>query len=175
MYKCHFGKIICRLFWKLIKLSYLCNAIQRNGRLAEGLGNGLQNRLKQFDSATDLRNQSLSVADFFIYLCQINFEIMLKHIVMWKFKPEAEGRTRKENAFWMKEHLEDLVGKTPEIQSLEVGVNVNESEAAYDAVLVSTFEDTAALTSYKNNPLHQAVSAYCKKVRESRVVVDYYE
>ena len=100
---------------------------------------------------------------------------MLKHIVMWKFKPETEGRTRKENAFWMKEHLEDLVGKIPEIQSLEVGVNVNESETAYDAVLVSTFEDDAALTSYKNNPSHQAVSAYCKKVRESRVVVDYYE
>ncbi len=100
---------------------------------------------------------------------------MLKHIVMWKFKPEAEGRTRKENAFWMKERLEELVGKIPEILSLEVGVNVNESESAYDAVLVSAFEDKNAFISYKNNPLHQVVSEYCKKVRESRIVVDYNE
>ncbi len=100
---------------------------------------------------------------------------MLKHIVMWKFKPEAEGRTCKENALWMKEHLEGLVGKIPEILSLEVGVNVNESEVAYDAVLVSAFEDEAAMAAYKVNPLHQEISAYCKKVRESRVVVDYVE
>ncbi len=100
---------------------------------------------------------------------------MLKHIVMWKFKSEAEGRTRKENAFWMKEHLEGLIGRIPEILSLEVGVNINESEVAYDAVLVSAFENESALNAYKNNPLHQAVSAYCKKVRESRIVVDYYE
>lgn len=69
MHQCSNGKIICRLFWKLIKLLYLCIAIQQNGRLAEGLGNGLQNRLKQFDSATDLENQSHWVADFFcLYL-----------------------------------------------------------------------------------------------------------
>lgn len=100
---------------------------------------------------------------------------MLKHIVMWKFKDEAEGRTRKENALWMKEHLEDLIGKIPEILALEVGVNECVAESAYDAVLISSFENEAAMNSYKRNPLHQAVSAYCKKVRESRVVVDYNE
>ncbi|MCD7914768.1 MAG: Dabb family protein [Tannerellaceae bacterium] len=34
---------------------------------------------------------------------------MLKHIVMWKLKAEAEGKTKAENALWMKEHLEALV------------------------------------------------------------------
>ena len=39
------------------------------GRLAEGLGNGLQNRLKQFDSATDLRQAVIiPMAAFFMLL-----------------------------------------------------------------------------------------------------------
>lgn len=100
---------------------------------------------------------------------------MLKHIVMWKFKPGAEGRSCEENARWMKEHLEALIGVVPEIKSLEVGINTNQSEAAYDAVLISAFENKETLAAYKVNPLHQEISAYCKKVRESRVVVDYEE
>ena len=99
---------------------------------------------------------------------------ILKHIVMWKFKDEAEGRTRAENAEWMKEHLEALVGKIPELLSAEVGINIKESEAAYDAVLTATFRNTDDMETYKNHPLHQEVTNYCKKVRLSRVVCDYF-
>lgn len=100
---------------------------------------------------------------------------MLKHVVMWKLKAEAEGKTKAENAQWMKEHLEALVGVVPEIRSLQVGINCKESEMAYDAVLISTFESEEALTAYKVNPRHVEVSTYCKKIRENRVVVDFYE
>ena len=99
---------------------------------------------------------------------------ILKHIVMWKFKDEAEGHTRAENAQWMKEHLEALVGKIPELLSAEVGINIKESDAAYDAVLTATFRNTDDMETYKNHPLHQEVTNYCKKVRISRVVCDYF-
>ena len=99
---------------------------------------------------------------------------ILKHIVMWKFKDEAEGRTRTENAQWMKEHLEALVGQVPELLSAEVGINIRESEAAYDAVLTATFRSIRDLETYKNHPLHQEISNYCKKVRISRIVADYW-
>ena len=99
---------------------------------------------------------------------------MLKHIVMWRLADNAEGRTKAENARWMKEHLEALVGVVPQLLSAEVGINVCESDMAYDAVLVSTFEDRRALESYKVHPAHKAVSDYCKKVRLSRVVCDYH-
>ncbi len=99
---------------------------------------------------------------------------MLKHIVMWKLKPEAEGRTKAENALWLKEHLEALVGVVPALLSMEVGINVKESESAYDAVLVSTFDSPESLEAYKVHPAHLAVSGYCKRIRESRVEVDYY-
>lgn len=100
---------------------------------------------------------------------------MLKHVVMWKLKAEAEGRPKEENALWMKEHLEALAGVVPEIRSLQVGINRKESEMAYDAVLISTFENEEALAAYKAHPRHVEVSTYCKKIRESRVVVDFYE
>ncbi|MBO7279940.1 MAG: Dabb family protein [Bacteroidaceae bacterium] len=98
---------------------------------------------------------------------------MLKHIVMWRFVEGAEGKSRKENAQWMKEHLEALVGVVPEIRSMEVGVNCYPGETAYDAVLISTFDDVNAMNRYKVHPAHVAVAEYCKKVRESRVDIDY--
>lgn len=98
---------------------------------------------------------------------------MLKHIVMWRFVEGAEGKSRIENAQWMKEHLEALVGVVPEIRSIEVGVNCYPSETAYDTVLISTFDDVEAMNRYKVHPAHVAVADYCKKISESRVDIDY--
>ena len=100
---------------------------------------------------------------------------MIKHIVMWKLKEFAEGKTKAENALIMKESLERLVGIVPEIKSLQVGINEKTSDMAYDAVLISTFEDTDALARYKVHPEHVKVSNYCKKIRDSRVFVDFHE
>lgn len=100
---------------------------------------------------------------------------MLKHIVMWKLREFAEGKTKTENAVWMKTNLERLVGVIPEIKRLQVGINVSENREAYDAVLISWFEDEAALAAYRVHPEHVKISTYCKQIRESRVVVDFYE
>ena len=62
----------------------------------------------------------------------------------------------------MKENLERLVGIIPEIKSLQVGINEKISDMAYDAVLISTFEDAEALARYKEHPEHVKVSNYCK-------------
>jgi hypothetical protein len=97
---------------------------------------------------------------------------ILKHIVLWKLKEEAEGKTKAENAAWMKEHLEALVGVVPQLLSAEVGINVEPSEAAYDAVLTATFRSAEDCAAYKVHPAHVAVSEYCQKVRISRVVCD---
>lgn len=98
---------------------------------------------------------------------------MLKHIVMWKLKDHAEGKTRDENAIIMKGMLEALKDKTPEIQFLEVGINVNPTDAAYDVVLYSEFMDEAALSVYQGHPEHLKVAEFVAKVREERAVVDY--
>jgi hypothetical protein len=98
---------------------------------------------------------------------------MLKHIVMWKLKDRAEGRTKAENAKMMKLMLEGLKEKIQEIEHIEVGMNVIPSEAAFDVVLYSEFRDEKALVTYQKHPEHVKVAEIVGKIKEDRVVVDY--
>ncbi len=98
---------------------------------------------------------------------------MLKHIVLFKLKPSAEGATKEENAKRIKRDLEALRGKIPQIKHLEVGINSIMSEASYDVAIYSEFANEADLTTYARHPEHLKVAEFVGKVRESRVVVDY--
>lgn len=91
---------------------------------------------------------------------------MIRHIVMWKFRPGTEA----EQAQFLG-GLRGLQGVIPQLLRSEVAVNVGGGN--YDAVLVSEFESLEALEAYKNDPRHKAVSALCKSIREDRVAVDY--
>ena len=91
---------------------------------------------------------------------------MIRHIVMWKFRPGTEAEQTR-----FLEGLRGLQGVIPQLLKPEVAVNVGEGN--YDAVLVSEFESLEALETYKNDPRHKAVSALCKSIREDRVAVDY--
>jgi hypothetical protein len=73
---------------------------------------------------------------------------MLKHIVMWKLKDRAEGRTKAENAKMMKLMLEGLKEKIQEIEHIEVGMNVIPSEAAFDVVLYSEIKEERVVVDY---------------------------
>ena len=91
---------------------------------------------------------------------------MIRHIVMWKFRPGTEAEQK---AFL--EGLRGLQGVITQLKRSEVAVNVGQGN--YDAVLVSEFESLEALDAYKNDPRHKAVSALCKSIRTDRVAVDY--
>ena len=91
---------------------------------------------------------------------------MIKHVVMWKFKPGTE----KEMMAFV-EGLRGLYGVIPQIRQQEVGVNVVEGN--YDAVLISAFDSLEDLEAYKNDPRHVAVSELCKSIRETRLAADY--
>ena len=91
---------------------------------------------------------------------------MIRHIVLWKFRPGTEAEQRQ-----FLEGLRGLQGVIPQLLRSEVAVNVGKGN--YDAVLVSEFSDLEALETYKNDPRHQAVSALCKSIREDRAAVDY--
>ena len=91
---------------------------------------------------------------------------MIRHIVMWKFRPGTEMEQKQ-----FLDGLRSLQGVIPQLLRSEVAVNVGEGN--YDAVLVSEFRDLEALEAYKNDPRHKAVSALCKSIRMDRVAVDY--
>ena len=91
---------------------------------------------------------------------------MIRHIVMWKFRP---GTEREQQEFLT--GLKGLQGVIPQLLRSEVAVNVLPGN--YDAVLVAEFHSLEDLDTYKNDPRHKAVSALCKSIREDRVAVDY--
>lgn len=99
---------------------------------------------------------------------------MLHHIVMWKLKDFADGKTKSENAILMKEGLEKLFPAIDQIKRLEVGINMEGSVYAnYDIVLDTLFDSYEDMELYQCHPLHKKISKWIGTVRESRVAVDY--
>src|SRR5208282_3507788 len=98
---------------------------------------------------------------------------MVKHVVMWRLKQEALGLNQSELGAELKARLEALVGKVPEIRSFEVGLNTAQSETASHVVLVSGFDDMAALERYARHPDHQKVVEFVKEIVAERRVVDF--
>jgi len=98
---------------------------------------------------------------------------MIKHIVMFKLKEEAEGRDKAANTQMLKAMLEALPASIKEIRFFEVGVNFLQASIAYDLVLVSQFESLEALQSYQKHPEHFKVFDFVVKTCENRIVVDY--
>jgi len=90
---------------------------------------------------------------------------MIKHIVMWKFRP---GTERERDEFLA--GLKGLYGVIPQIRAQEVGVNCLPGN--YDAALISLFDSLEDLETYKKDPRHVAVSQLCKSIRTDRVAVD---
>ncbi len=98
---------------------------------------------------------------------------MIKHIVMWKLKDGHNGETKSEIIKNVKNMLEGLTAKINEIKELEVGINFNPSDAAYDVVLYSVFNSREDLDIYQKHPDHLNVAGYVSEVRTDRAVVDY--
>ena len=91
---------------------------------------------------------------------------MIRHIVMWKFRPGTEAEQQKFLAA-----LAALQGVIPQLLRSEVAPAVGDDN--YSAVLVSDFESLEALEAYKRDPRHVAASSLCKAIREDRAAVDY--
>jgi hypothetical protein len=98
---------------------------------------------------------------------------MIKHIVLFRFKDFAEGANKSENIKSLKSRLEVLEDIIDEIKFFEVGINFDNSDAAYDLALCSEFESKEDLYSYQKHPEHVKVVDFVKKVCENRVIVDY--
>ena len=99
---------------------------------------------------------------------------MIKHIVMWKLKEHAEGCNKLENAQKLKSRLESLADKIAEIKFVEAGINFDDSDAAFDVVLYSEFENKETLKAYQAHPEHQRIiKEFLNKIRIEKKVVDY--
>ncbi|MEN8302432.1 MAG: Dabb family protein [Campylobacterota bacterium] len=94
---------------------------------------------------------------------------MIVHIVMFKFKDENKAA----NIEVVKEKLNGLLTKIDELKSIEVGVDFNQSERAFDLSLYSTFDSKEDLGAYAVHEEHQKVVSLIKEVTSESKVVDY--
>ena len=92
---------------------------------------------------------------------------------MWKLEDEADGMSKSENITRIESALNSLPSVIEEISSLELGVNFNPTEAAYDLVLITTHNDQDALDAYNNHPSHQDAAKLIGKLVADRKVVDF--
>ena len=95
---------------------------------------------------------------------------MLKHIVMFKLKEENFDT----NILELKDKLDQLKNKIPQLVKLETGINTSESPSAFDLVLLTVFNDEQALNIYREHPDHRNVLSLVKEITEELKVVDYY-
>ncbi len=98
---------------------------------------------------------------------------MIKHIVLWRLKESADGRSAADNAKLIKQKLEGLSGQIPGLIRLEVGIDFSRTDGSSDVALYSEFTNREALDAYQQHPAHKAVIPFIAEVRTERRVVDY--
>jgi hypothetical protein len=98
---------------------------------------------------------------------------MIKHIVVWKLKPSAEGRSADRNAAEMKARLDALNGVVPGLVMLEVGIDFSRTSGSADVALYSEFTDIEALKAYQIHPDHVEAAAFVRPLCSERILIDY--
>lgn len=99
---------------------------------------------------------------------------MIRHIVLFDFAKEAEGRTAIENAVIAKDMLLALKGKIDVLRHMEVGINDTDAdETNYTLSLTCDFDSLDDLQIYQQHPEHLKAGSFIGRVKTQRSCVDY--
>lgn len=93
---------------------------------------------------------------------------MVVHIVSFKYRAEVDEATRRDHQTRLAA-LKDIEG----ILDLKVGADFVRSPRSYDAGLVVSFRDRAALEVYGKHPRHEPVATLGRDLSETIVAVDF--
>jgi Stress responsive A/B Barrel Domain len=97
---------------------------------------------------------------------------MIRHIISWKLKAtDAEGKASAFAA--LAEAFNSLPAVIPEIRSLHLCRDLDETEGNWDVVLIVDYADTASLEAYQVHPEHQRVKAIVGPLVGERSAVDF--
>lgn len=95
---------------------------------------------------------------------------MIAHVVCFKMKNFALGKTKEQNLAELEKRVEILPKEISVIRAFQFALN--ETGKKYDAVLVELFENQEALDIYDNHPVHLGVKKYIGDVCEEMAVSD---
>ncbi|HEX4928958.1 MAG TPA: Dabb family protein [Burkholderiales bacterium] len=93
---------------------------------------------------------------------------MIRHVVLWRLKPEARERFEEVRAA-----LEAQLGRIPGLLRVEVGRNFAAGRRAVDFALLCDFESRAALEAYHRHAAHQETRTVVDPLIDEHWIVDY--
>lgn len=99
---------------------------------------------------------------------------MIRHIVMFRFQEEYQGRSYSQLAEEIKTGLDLLPAQVPSLLRMEVGLDVKGGDN-HHLVLTADFSDFEGLEAYRIHPAHVQVQTKVRQymVPGSRSCVDY--
>ena len=97
---------------------------------------------------------------------------MIRHIVMWRVRGDSPAE-RQANIATVQAAFEALRGNIPGLHRLEVGRDISGADYACDLVLLTDFDDAAALVAYASHPAHLRARDAVGNLRVERHQVDY--
>jgi hypothetical protein len=98
---------------------------------------------------------------------------MVKHILFWRLKDQAEGRSKAENIDICRQRVLALPQSIPEIRAIEFGTNFANLPVAFDLAVILSFADKTDVETFVHHPDHMALGQAVNVMRESWAVVDY--
>jgi hypothetical protein len=94
---------------------------------------------------------------------------MIRHVVLFKFKPGVTDREREGLAY----ELERLGGVINTIKSLQVAFDIGQKNNSYDLALDSQFESMADVDTYSAHPAHVKALENISRLCEAVAKVDF--
>lgn len=99
--------------------------------------------------------------------------MIVKHIVMWQFKPEIKEEEKDNLKKNMKEQLSSLVGVVPGLQKV-VFIDQPISSSTHDMALVTEFDKASSIKEYSTHPAHVKVAdTFVRPYVCNRACLDY--
>lgn len=98
---------------------------------------------------------------------------MIKHVIMFKFKEEYNGKSKAENIATVADMSRSLVGKIPTLRTSATNLNCVPGPINYDIVIELTFDDLAGMGEFHVHPLHMELVKFADAATESICAVDY--
>lgn len=99
---------------------------------------------------------------------------MLRHIILWKIKPEIAEEEKPAVKARIKSSLEALVGVVDGLEEMTVHIDGLSSSTA-DMMLESKLLDADALAFYRDHPEHVKAATYVRSVVDVRLCLDFME
>lgn len=98
---------------------------------------------------------------------------MVKHVIMFKFKEEFEGKSKAENAAKVADMSRALMGKIDSLRSSATNLNCVPGPINYDLVIELSFDDLAGMQEFHVHPLHMELVKFADAATDSICAVDY--